>query len=337
MTASARSLAILSVGIVGLLAPCSAHAQAYPNRPVQLVVAFLPGGVGDIVARAVSDKLSAALGQPVTIENRPGSTGAAGTRSVVRAAPDGYTLLAGQTTEIVVNRALSDNLGYSPDKDLQPVAFIAEMPLALAVPSASPAATIDDLVKAARANPRGLLFGSGGPGTPGHLAAELLRYRTKTRLTHVPFEGGGPALEGLLNGRVDFYFPVLVTAMPQITSGQVKALAVTSAKRLPSLPNVPTLSEANIRDIDVSHWVGIFAPGGTPADVVAKLNKAVNDVLAQPDVKQRLVAQGADVRPMSVDQFSAFLKAETDKYAILIRQVMCSRLWYGGCGGFVMD
>jgi len=333
-----RFPAILLTVIAGLFAvQDSAYSQSYPNRPIQLVVAFLPGGVGDIVARAVSGKLSTALGQPVTIENRPGSTGTAGTRSVVRAAPDGYTLLVGQTTEIVVNRALSGDLGYSPDKDLQPVAFIAEMPLALAVPNASSAATVDDLVKAARANPRGLLFGSGGPGTPGHLAAELLRDRTKTRLTHVPFEGGGPALEGLLNGRVDFYFPVLVTAMPQITSGQVKALAVASAKRLPTLPNVPTLTEANIRSIDVSHWVGIFAPGGTLADVVAKLNKAVNDVLGQSDVRQQLVSQGADVRPMSVDEFTAFVRSETDKYAILIRQEMCSRLWYGGCRGFVMD
>src|SRR6185436_14706657 len=187
----------------------SPHAQPYPSRPIQLVVAFLPGGVGDIVAHAVSDRLSAALGQPVTVENRPGSTGATGTRSVVRAVPDGYTLLVGQTTEIVVNRALSSDLGYSPDKDLQPVAFIADMPLVLATLSAAPYATVDDVVKAARANPRGLLFGSGGPGTPGHLAAELFRYRAKIRLTHVPFEGGGPALEGLLNGRVDFYFPVL--------------------------------------------------------------------------------------------------------------------------------
>ena len=336
MAVFSRPYAMLFAAIV-VAAPGPGHAQTYPSRPIQLVVAFLPGGVGDIVGRAVADKLSATLGQPVTVENRPGSTGAAGTRSVVRATPDGYTLLVGQTTEIVINRALSGDLGYSPDKDLQPVAFIADMPLALATLSTAPYATVDDLVKAARASPRGLLFGSGGPGTPGHLAGELLRYRTKARMTHVPFEGGGPALEGLLNGRVDFYFPVLVTAMPQITSGQVKALAVTSAKRAPTLPNVPTLTEANIKDIDVSHWVGIFAPGGTPDALVAKLNTAVNDVLAQPEVKQRLVSQGADVRPMSVDQFSAFVKSETDKYAILIRQEMCSRFWYGGCGGFVMD
>ncbi len=331
----AMLLAAVAAVIVATAVPC--QAQSYPSRSIALVVAFPPGGVGDIIARAVSDKLSASLGQQVTIENRPGLTGSAGTRSVVRAAPDGYTLLIGQTTEMVVNRALSSELGYNPDRDLRPVAFVAEAPLALATLNAAPYSTVDDIVKAARASSRGLLFGSGGPGTPGHLAGELLRYRTKTRLTHVPFEGGGAALEGLLNGRVDFYFPVLVTAMPQITSGQVKALAVTSEKRVATLPNVPTLAQAGVPNIDVSHWVGIFAPGGTAAEVVTKLNQAVNDVLAQPEVRQRLVSQGADVRPMSVDQFTAFVKAETEKYALLIRAEFCSRLWYGGCGGFIMD
>jgi tripartite-type tricarboxylate transporter receptor subunit TctC len=165
----------------------------------------------------------------------------------------------------------------------------------------------------------------------------LMRYYTKTRLTHVPFEGGGPALEGLLNGRVDFYFPVLVTAMPQIMSGQIKALAVTSQKRAPTLPNVPTLAEAGLKDIDVSHWIGIFAPGATPPDVVAKLKKAIDDVLKDPEVRQRLIGQGADVRPMSPDQFAAFVRAETNKYAAMIRQEMCARFWYGGCRGFVVD
>jgi tripartite-type tricarboxylate transporter receptor subunit TctC len=329
-----RSAAVLLLALA-CVAPCQAQNRA--ERPVQLVVAFLPGGVGDIVARAISDKLSAALGRPVVVENRPGETGAIGVRSVARAAPDGDTLLVGQTTEIVVNRVLFGDLGYNPDNDLTAVAFVAESPLALATLSKAPYAGVDDLIKAARTDPRGLLFGSGGPGTPGHLAGELMRYYTKTRLTHVPFEGGGPALEGLLNGRVDFYFPVLVTAMPQITAGQIKALAVTSQKRAPVLPNVPTLAEAGLKDIDVSHWIGIFAPGGTPPAVVAKLNKAVDDVLKDPEVRQRLVGQGADIRPMSPEEFAAFVRSETNKYTVLIRHEMCARFWYGGCRGFVVD
>jgi tripartite-type tricarboxylate transporter receptor subunit TctC len=331
-----RTAAIFLIALgTAVASPC--RAQTYPDHPIHLVVAFLPGGVGDIVARAIADKLATALGQPVTVENRPGETGAIGTRSVARAAPDGYTLLVGQTTEIVVNRVLVGDLGYDPDKDLRPVALIAESPLALSTLSSTLYTTLDDLLKASRANSRGLLFGSGGPGTPGHLAGELLRYRSKTRLTHVPFEGGGPALDGLLSGRVDFYFPVLVTAMPQIIAGQLKVLAVTSQRRAAPLPNVPTLAEAGVQDIDVSHWVGIFAPGATPADVIAKLNKAINEVLAQGEVGQLLISQGADVRPMSRDQFGEFVKMETEKYTLLIREEMCSRFWYGGCRGFVVD
>jgi tripartite-type tricarboxylate transporter receptor subunit TctC len=221
----AATAALMSVWVPPAL------AQPYPGRPVQLVVAFLPGGVGDLVAHAVADKLGSALGQPVNIENHPGETGTIGTNSVVRAAPDGYTLLVGQTTEIVVSRALAGELRYNPDNELRPVALLAVMRVALVVQGSAPYSTVDKLVKAAREGRRGLLFGSGGAGTPGHLAGELFRARTKTRLSHVPFEGGGPALDALLNGRVDFYFPVLLAAMPQITAGQVKPLAVAAPRR----------------------------------------------------------------------------------------------------------
>jgi len=311
-----------------------ASAQTYPTKPVQVVVAFPPGGVGDIVARAVSDKLARALGQPVTVENRPGSAGLIGTQSVMRAAPDGYTLLAGQTTEIVVNKVLGAELPGAPEKPLKPIALFAVMPLVLAVPAGSPYSSPDDLAKAAGESRRGLSFASGGPGTPGHLAAELLRARTKARFTHVPFDGGGPALEGLLQQRVDFYFPVLVTAMPQIKSGQIKPLAITSAKRSPVLPDVPTLAEAGVRDVEVTHWVGLFAPGDTPSDIAGKLNQAANQALSDPEVKQRLADSGAEMTPMSADQFAGFLETETDKYTNLIRAEFCSNLWYGGCGGF---
>ncbi|MFL5530677.1 MAG: Bug family tripartite tricarboxylate transporter substrate binding protein [Gemmatimonadales bacterium] len=329
-----RAAALLVLGVIASTALPPALAQTYPTKPVQLVVAFPPGGVGDIVARAVSDKLARALGQPVNVENRPGSAGLIGTQSVMRAAPDGYTLLAGQTTEIVVNRALGAELPGEPEKPLKPIALFAVMPLVLAVPAGAPYASPDDLIKAAGASRRGLSFGSGGPGTPGHLAAELLRARTKSRFTHVPFDGGGPALEGLLQQRVDFYFPVLVTAMPQIKSGQLKALAITSGKRSPVLPDVPTLAEAGVKDIEVTHWVGLFAPGETPSDIADKLNQAVTQALSDPEVKERLASSGAEITPMSAEQFAKFLQSETDKYTTLIRTEFCSNLWYGGCGGF---
>jgi tripartite-type tricarboxylate transporter receptor subunit TctC len=335
MSSLSRQAGTLAVfGAIAGAMTFPALAQTYPAKPIQLVVAFPEGGVGDIVARTISEKLAGVLGQPVKVENRPGSGGLTGTLSVMRAAPDGYTLLAGQTTEIVVNRILAADLGQKPEKQLSPVALLAVMPLVLAVPASAPYSGVDDLIKAAGTTRRGLSFASGGPGTPGHLAAELLRVRTKSRLTHVPFEGGGPALEGLLQQRVDFYFPVLVTAMPQIKSGQIKALAISTAKRSPVLPNVPTLAESGIKDVDVAHWVGIFAPSGTPKEIVIKLNQAVNQVLSDAEVKEHLVSSGAQITPMSPEQFTDFLKSETDKYTTLIQTEFCSNLWYGGCGGF---
>lgn len=329
-----RGAVLAVLGAIAGVLTSSAMAQTYPTKPVRLVVAFPEGGVGDIVARMISEKLASTLGQPVNVENRPGSAGLVGTRSVMRAAPDGYTLLAGQTTEIIVNRILGAYLGEKPQKQLKPVALVAVVPLVLAVPAAAPYSGIDDLVKAAGASRRGLTFGSGGPGTPGHLAAEILRVRTKSRLNHVPFDGGGPALEGLLQERVDFYFPALVTAMPQIKSGKLKALAISSAKRSPVLPNVPTFAESGIKDVDVTHWVGIFAPGGTPKEIVDKLNHAVNQVLSDAEVKERLESSGAEITPMSAEQFANFLKSETDEYTALFETEFCSNLWFGGCGGF---
>ena len=321
MMRSLRSCAaaLFAFGVVASTIVPPASAQTYPTKPVQLVVAFPPGGVGDIVARAVSDKLARALGQPVNVENRPGSAGLVGTQSVMRAAPDGYTLLAGQTTEIVVNKILEAELPGEPEKPLKPIALFAVMPLVLAVPAGTPYASPDDLVKAAGATRHGLSFVSGGQGTPGHLAAELLRTKTKSRFTHVPFDGGGPALEALLQQRADFYFPVLVTAMPQIKSGHLKALAITSGKRSPVLPDVPTLAEAGVKGIEVTHWVGLFAPGDTPSDIADKLNWAVNEVLSNPEVKERLTSSGAEITPMSAKQFGTFLQSETDKYTTLVR------------------
>jgi tripartite-type tricarboxylate transporter receptor subunit TctC len=319
MSCSRWSAAVLlALGVVaGAVAPPAA-AQTYPAKPVQLVVAFPPGGVGDIVARAVSDKLAGAIGQPVNVENRPGSAGLMGTEGVMRAAPDGYTLLAGQTTEIVVNKIVGAEPPGESEKPLKPIALFAVMPLVLTVRADAPYASVDDLVKAAAASPRGLSFASGGPGTPGHLAAELLRTKTKGRFVHVPFDGGGPALEGLLEQRVDFHFPVLVTAMPEIRSGRLKALAITSAKRSPVLPHVPTLAEAGAKDIEVTHWVGLFAPGGTPSDVTEKLNRAANQALSDPEVKEQLTARGAEMTPISPEQFATFLETESDKYTTII-------------------
>jgi tripartite-type tricarboxylate transporter receptor subunit TctC len=329
--------------IIGLAAAAwvagaaAAAAQTYPTRPLQLVVAFPAGGVGDIVARFVADRLTGVLGQPVNVVNRPGSSGTVGVQSVVRAAADGYTLLAGQTTEIVVNRSLAGDVGREPETHLKPVALVAVLPLVLAVPAGGPYATVEELLKGAAASPRGLSFASGSPGTPGHLAAELLRLRTKSRLSHVPYDGGAAALDALLKNRVDFYFPVLLTAKERLSNGQLKALAVSTAQRSAVLPDVPTLAEIGITDIDITHWIGIFAPGETPQAVVETLNRAINQVLADPSVVAYFRSNGAEVKPLTVAEFADYLKVETDRYARLIRREFCSNLWYGGCVGFYVQ
>jgi tripartite-type tricarboxylate transporter receptor subunit TctC len=310
------------------------YAQKYPNGPVALVVGNPAGGAGDIVAHAISEKLALALGQPVNIEYRPGASGGLGAGGVARAAPDGRTLLLGQTTEIVINRALAREIGYDPESDFQPVTLLAVMPLALIVPSNATYSTVEELVKASRSSPRGLSFASTGAGTPGHLAGELLRIRTNGRFTHVPFDGGAQALNAVLSNRVDFHFQALPTAMPDVRTNKLKILALSSARRSRAVPNVPTIEESGIKDFDVTLWAGIFAPRRTPNEIIGKLSREIDQILVQPDVKTSLTGAGAEVRPMSTAEFTSFVRSEANRYDLFIKQEFCSRLLYGGCGGF---
>src|SRR5262249_27336909 len=246
----------------------------------------------------------------------------------------GRTLLVGQTTEIVINRALAREIGYDPESDFLPVALLATMPLELIVPSNAPYSTIEELLKSSRSSSRGLSFASTGPGTPVHLAGELLRIGTGARLTHVPFDGGAQALNAVLNNRVDFHFQALPTAMPEVRAGKLKILALSSAQHSPAAPNVPTVEESGIKNFDVILLAGCVAPRATPSEIVTKLNREIELVLAQPDVKEALTRAGAEVRPMSAPEYTAFVRSETDRYDAFIKQEFCSRLLYGGCGGF---
>ena len=336
MFRSSRAIVVAALAVMLTAVALPGWAQPYPSRPVQLVVGYAQGGTGDFVARLLAEKLTAVLGQPVNVENRPGASGTSAAQSVARAAPDGYTLLVGQPGEVSISPMLMKDVGYDAARDLQPVALAALSPLALVVQSTAPYSTISEMTAASLSSPRGLSFGSPGPGTPGHVAVELLRARTKSRLNHVPFEGGGPAVDALMAGRVDMYFAVLPTAMPDVTAGKLKILGVSSAKRSLAVPNVPTVMEqTGIRGFDITNWVGVFAPRGTPADVVQRLNRDINQVLSQPDVLERLVRHGAEVAPMSVDQFAELLRSETGKYGSLLSDEFCAKFLYGGCTGFV--
>ncbi len=296
-----------------------ALAQSYPSGPVHLIVAYAPGGTGDVVARVVAPKLSAALGQTVVVENRAGASGAIGARSVVAAAPDGHTLLVGQTAEVAINQHWLKGLNYDPDKDLVPVALLSVVPLALVVPAKAPYSTFAEYLAALRSGKH--TFASAGTGTPGHFAGEQLKAKTKANLTHVPYKGAGPALNDLVGGHVEMYFPGMPAAMPLMKNGLVKVLGVSSAKRSGSAPDVPAVAEtAGFNDFAFTLWQGIFAPRGTPPDVIAKLNSEINKVLNDPETRKKLVEAGADVEPMSVAQFRGFVDAESSKYLRIIKQ-----------------
>ena len=289
------------------------QAQPYPSRLITFVVTYAPGGTGDVVARLIASKLGPALGQTIIVENRAGASGAIGSQYVSRAAADGYTVLVGQTSEIAINPYLHKNLGYNPEVDLLPVALGADAPLALVVPPNAPYSTLNGLLKAAQTTANGLTFASAGVGTPGHIAGEFLRVKTKTNLLHVPYKGD--ALKDIVAGHVDLFFSGYPAAIPLIQSGSIKILAVSSDQRVPSIPDVPTVSEVTgIKEFNLTVWQGFFVPRGTPKEIVNKLNAAINEVLVMPDIKQKLSEAGAYVRPMSVDQFADFVGTQRQKY-----------------------
>jgi tripartite-type tricarboxylate transporter receptor subunit TctC len=309
---------VAAVALASLLLPPPAAAQPFPARTITIVVGYAPGGTGDFIARVIGNKLSEKFGRTVVVENRAGASGLIAAQGVANAAPDGYTILAGQTPEIAINPTFLNN-GLDPARDLKPIALGGVVPLALVVPKDAPYDTVKGLLDASR-SAKGLLFASAGTGTPGHFAGEVLKRESKGNMTHVPYKGAAPALADLLGSHVDFYFPGTPAALPYVKSGQMKMLAVSTMRRTMTAPDVPTVSEATgIRDFDFSLWGGFFAPHGTPDAVVATLNGAINEALALPDIKQKMAEAGADIIPMSVDAFTAFMQAETDKYRRIIQ------------------
>jgi tripartite-type tricarboxylate transporter receptor subunit TctC len=295
------------------------QAQTYPSRIITFVVAYTPGGTGDLVARLIASKLGPALGQTVIVENRAGASGSIGSQYVSRAAADGYTVLVGQTSEIAINPSLHKNLSYNPEVDLLPVALAADAPLALVVPANAPYSTLDGLLKAGETTANGLTFASAGVGTPGHIAGEFLRVKTKAKLLHVPYKGD--ALKDVVAGHVDLFFSGYPAAIPLVSAGNIKILAVSSGERVANIPNVPTVSEVTgIKEFNLTVWQGFFVPRGTPKDVVDKLNAAINETLVLPEVKQKLSEAGAYVRPMSADKFAEFVETQRQKYKLIFKE-----------------
>ena len=315
-----RWMPVLSICALLAAAAPPAAAQFYPARPVHLIVAYSAGGTGDVIARLIADKLGAALGQSVVVENRPGASGSVGAHAVTAALPDGHTLLLGQTGEISINQHWLKNIGYDPDKELQPVALAAVVPLALVVPAKAPYSTMQDYLTFLKSG-KPTTFASAGLGTPGFFAGELLKLRTHANMTHVPYKGAGPALTDLIGNHVDMYFPGFPAVTPMVKAGTLKLLAVSAAKRSPAAPDIPTVAEsAAIPSFDFTLWQGVFAPRGTREAVVTRLNSEINKILASDEIKKKFADLGADIRPMSVAQFTAFVQAESAKYVAVIKE-----------------
>jgi tripartite-type tricarboxylate transporter receptor subunit TctC len=313
----AAAAATLAAGFAAAALP--AWPQTYPSRPIRVIVNFPPGGTGDIIGRIVGNQLAIELGQSVVVENRSGAGGTIGARDVVNAAPDGYTLTVGQTPEIAINPYFMKNVGYDPLKDLQPIALAGVVPLALVVPPNSPYATAAEWVAALRSG-RALTFASAGIGTPGHLAGELLKLKLDDKLVHVPYKGAGPALNDVAGGQVDFYFPGYPGAVPLMQGGRIKMLAVSTARRSPAAPDMPTVAEATgLANFDFTLWAGFFGPRSLPTDIATRLNAAINKILLEPDIKSRLEATGAELSALSIDQFGAFVRADVDRYKDIIK------------------
>jgi tripartite-type tricarboxylate transporter receptor subunit TctC len=311
-----RFAAVVVATSVALALPAS--AQPYPSRTVRLVVPFAAGGTGDIVARVLADRLAQSLGQPVAVENRPGATGAIGSKAVASAAPDGHTILVGQTGEMAINQHWSKALGYDPVADFQPIALATIVPLALVAPGKAPYSSVAEMIAFAKSGR--FAFASSGAATPGHLSGELLKLRTKSNMAHVPYNGAGPALNDILGGHVDMFFSGFPPTVPHVKAGTMKLLAVSTAKRSSVAPDVPTVAEASgIKDFDIALWQGFFAPRGTPPEVVRRLHAEINKLLVQEDVKAKLLAAGAEVTAISTDEFTAFVKSESTKFLRIIK------------------
>ncbi len=311
----------LAVLLAFVLAVPAAFAQAWPSKPIRLVVPYPPGGPVDISARLLAPKLQESLGQPVLVENKPGAGGNIGADHVAKSGPDGYALLMGAIATHAINPTLYPKIPYDAINDFRHVALVVQVPNVLVVGNAVPAKSVAELVALARAQPGKLDFASGSTGSTGHLAGELFKQMTGTYMVHIPYKGAAPAVADLIGGRVDLIFDNLASALPNIKSGKVRALAVTTKRRSGFLPELPTLDEAGLKGFDLTTWWGVMAPAKTPPPINDRLALEIAKAMESPEVKDRLRAMGSDAPAVRTpEQFTAFVANELKVYAELVKR-----------------
>jgi tripartite-type tricarboxylate transporter receptor subunit TctC len=318
-----REFILFSAGIMATW-PLEARPQnslaGYPDHPITLIVPYAPGGGNDVVARAVAEPMSKSLGQPVIIENRGGAGGSVGTRQVAKAAPDGYTLGLGGTGTLAVDPTLYPTVGYDPRKDFAPIGLIATSPLIVLVNQSVPASNVQELIALARAQPGKLNYASAGVGSGIHLGTVLFADSAGIDIAHIPYKGSGPALTDLLGGHVQIYFSSLPPAVGLVKDGKLRALGVTSLKRSPSFPDVPTVAEQGLPGFEAVLHYGIVAPAGTPRPIINKLNAALRAALSDPKVHDHIATEGAEPLPTSPDEYAADIDREETKWSALVKK-----------------
>lgn len=297
-----------------------AFAQAWPAKPIRIVVPFPPGGGTDIIARETSQRVAKATGWTFVIDNKPGAGGNLGVDAVAKSPADGYTLVLGQSSNLAINPTLYTKLPYDPQKDLAPILLVANAPLVMVTAVTTPYKTLADAVSAAKARPGQVNFASPGNGTVAHLTAELFQKAAGVKTQHVPYKGASQAMTDVISGTVDLYMSSVPTLLGHIKQGKVRALAVTSAKRVDDLPDVPTINESGYKGFDAVTWFGLLAPAGTPKDVIAKLNAEFNKALQQPELAKRLGDEGADPAGGTPEQFAALIKAEIPRWGKVVKE-----------------
>ena len=313
---------VLCVSVLPVLFASSvaeAQPQRYPAKPIRFVVPYPAGGPLDTVARLLGQKVAESTKQPVIVDNKPGAGGNIGADAVAKSPPDGYTILMGAVATHAINPTLYAGIPYDAAKDFIAVTQVASTPNVLVVNPSVPASNVREFIAYAKAHPGKLNFGSGSTGSAGHLAGELFKTMAGVEMTHVPYKGAAPAMNDLIGGQIQLMFDNLASSLGQVKAGRIRALAVTTAKRTPLAPDLPTIAESGLPGFDISTWFGIFVPAGTPRDVVAKLHAEFTAALAMPDVRERMLSLGAEPVGNSPAQFADYIRAEADKYARVIK------------------